>query len=98
MEIGWKCFLALEAGICGVIRVATKSMDPSVDWGRTSVRQRSGQNLYANWLEMLHCPRFWNMLCCFYMEMYDCGRPGGHQIDGFWGGVGMDYGATAIWS
>ena len=30
--------------------MATKSMDSSGDWGRTSVRQRSGQKLYANWV------------------------------------------------
>ena len=48
-----------------VDRVATKSMDSRGDWGRTSVRQRSGQKLYANWLEMLPCPRIWNSWCFF---------------------------------
>ena len=51
---------ALESGIFGVVfsekcidlvdRVATKSMDSRKDWGRTSVRQRSGQKLYAKWV------------------------------------------------
>ena len=66
-----------------VDRVATKSTFSRGDWGRTSVRQRSGQKLYGNWLEMLPCPRIWNMLCYFYIKIHDVGRPGGHQIDGF---------------
>ena len=48
-----------------VDRVATKSMDSRGDWGRISVRQRSGQTLYANWLEILPCPAIWNIWCYF---------------------------------
>ena len=66
-----------------VDRVATKSMDSMVDWGRTSVRERSGHKLYVNWLEMLPCPRIWNSWYYFCRKVYDVGRPGGHQIDGF---------------
>ena len=51
----------------------------------------------ANWLEMLPYPRIWNIRCLFH-KMYDFGRPRGHQIDGFQGGLGTDFGATAIWS
>ena len=36
-----KCIILVD-------RVATKSMDSRGDWGRTSVRQRSGQKLCAN--------------------------------------------------
>ena len=56
-NIGWKCYPALESGIFSVIcsekcmssvdRVAAQSMDSRWDWGRTSVRQRSGHKLYA---------------------------------------------------
>ena len=79
-------------------RVAIKSMDSRGNGGRTSVRQRSGQRLYGNWLVMLPCPRIWNIWCYFHVQMYDFGRRGGHQIDGFSGGVGTDFGATAVWS
>ena len=43
----------------------------------------SGQKLYGNLLEMRPCPTIWNIWCYFDRTMYDVGRPGGHQIDGF---------------
>ena len=55
----WCCFS--ETCMILVDRVATKSMDSRGEWGRTWVRQRSGQKLYANWLEMLPCLRIWNI-------------------------------------
>ena len=55
----------LEKCMILVDRVATKSMDSRGEWGCTSVRQRSGQKLYASWLEMLPCPRIWNIWCYF---------------------------------
>ena len=52
-----------------VDRVAIKSMDSKEDWGRISVRQRSGHKLYGNWLEMLPCPRIWNIWCFLYKNV-----------------------------
>ena len=63
-----------------VERVAIKSMDSRGDWGRTLVvvvvvlggigdGLRCDSDLVRNcvpsWLEMLPCPRIWNMLCHF---------------------------------
>ena len=86
MQLGWNCYPALESGLFGVIciekcmilvdRVAIKSMDSRGDWGRTSVRQRSGQKLYANWLEMLPCPTIWNSWCDFCNNRYLSQGPG----------------------
>ena len=71
-----KCMILVD-------RVATKSTDSRVDWGRTSVRQRFGQKLYSDFLEMLPCPRIWNILCYFYIKMYDFGPSTDPQIDVF---------------
>ena len=50
-------FLFFETCITVVDRVATKSMDFRESWGQSSARQRSGQKLFENWLEMLPCTR-----------------------------------------